>query len=72
VPADSAPGFYTRFADLLADWQKMSPVRIHVVKPGESLTGIAQANQMSLAELLRLNKMSYRKVIHPGDRLKVR
>lgn len=72
VPADSAPGFHTRFTELIAKWQKTSPVRIHVVKPGESLIGIAQANQMSLAELLRLNKMSYKKVIHPGDRLKVR
>lgn len=72
VPADSAPGFHTRFTELLADWQEKSPVRIHVVKPGESLTGIAQSNQMSLAELLRLNKMPYKKVIHPGDRLKVR
>ncbi len=72
VPAESAPGFHTRFSGFFADWQKRSPVRIHVVKPGESLTGIAQSNQMSLAELLRLNKMSYKKVIHPGDRLKVR
>ena len=72
VPADSAPGFHTRFAELIADWQKQSHVRIHVVKPGESLTGIARSNQMSLAELLRLNKMSYQKVIHPGDRLKIR
>lgn len=72
VPVDSASGFHTRFSDLFADWQKQSPVRIHVVKPGESLTGIARSNQMSLAELLRLNKMSYKKVIHPGDRLRVR
>lgn len=72
VPADSEAGFHARFSGLYADWQKTSPVRIHVVKPGESLTGIARSYRMTLAELLRLNKISYKKVIHPGDRLKVR
>jgi hypothetical protein len=72
VPADRKPGFENRFSDLYTDWQTQSPVRIHVVRPGDSLIGIARAYQMSLAELLRLNDMSYNQVIHPGDRLKVR
>jgi len=72
VPADKTPGFYDRFSALFTDWQKNSPLRIHVVEAGESLIGIAEAYQMSLAELLRLNDISYKKVIHPGDRLKVR
>lgn len=72
VPADKTPGFHDRFSALYTEWQEKSPVRIHVVQPGESLIGIAQAYQMSLAELLRLNDISYKKVIHPGDRLKVR
>ncbi|MEX1297708.1 MAG: transglycosylase SLT domain-containing protein [Desulfotignum sp.] len=72
VPADKTPGFHDRFSALYADWQKKSPVRIHVVAAGESLIGIARSYQMSLAELLRLNDISYKKVIHPGDRLKVK
>jgi hypothetical protein len=72
VPAEKEPSFHARFNDLYSAWQTKSSGRIHVVKPGDSLIGIAQAYQMSLAELLRLNRMSYNKVIHPGDRLKVR
>jgi hypothetical protein len=72
VPADKIPGFHDRFSAIYAEWQEKSPARIHVVEPGESLIGIAQTYHMSLAELLRLNAISYQKVIHPGDRLKVR
>jgi hypothetical protein len=72
IPADCQSRFDERFSQLYKDWQKNTSTRIHVVKPGESLIGIAKSNQMSLAELLRLNDISYKKVIHPGDRLKVR
>jgi hypothetical protein len=72
VPADKTPGYHERFSALYTEWQEKSPVRIHVVAAGENLIGIAQTYQMSLAELLRLNDISYKKVIHPGDRLKVR
>ncbi len=72
VPEGHEKDFNSRFSDLFNAWQNQTNTRIHVVKPGESLIGIAKAYNMSLAELLRFNKISYKKVIHPGDRLKVR
>lgn len=72
VPADMARGFQNRFSVLYQEWQTRSPVRIHVVRPGDSLIAVARAYQMSLVELLRLNGISYKEVIHPGDRLKVK
>jgi membrane-bound lytic murein transglycosylase D len=72
VPEGHQKDFNSRFSDLFNAWQDRTHSRIHVVKPGESLIGIAKAYNMSLAELLRFNKISYKKVIHPGDRLKVR
>jgi membrane-bound lytic murein transglycosylase D len=72
VPEGHEKMFHQRFSSLFNAWQDQTHSRIHVVKPGESLIGIAKAYNMSLAELLRFNKISYKKVIHPGDRLKVR
>jgi membrane-bound lytic murein transglycosylase D len=72
VPEGHETDFHNRFSGLFNAWQNQTHTRIHVVKPGESLIGIAKAYNMSLAELLRFNKISYNKVIHPGDRLKVR
>jgi membrane-bound lytic murein transglycosylase D len=72
VPEGHEKEFHSRFADLYTDWQKDSHARIHVVRPGESLISIARDYDMSLAELLRRNKIPYNHVIHPGDRLTVK
>ncbi len=61
IPVDQKSRFQARLSDLYTAWQKNSPTRIHVVKPGENLIGIAKSYQMSLAELLRLNDISYKK-----------
>ena len=43
----------------------------HVVRKGESLYAIAKRYGISIAELCRLNKMSRKSVIHPGQKLLV-
>ncbi|MCG8618941.1 MAG: transglycosylase SLT domain-containing protein [Desulfobacterales bacterium] len=72
VPKGKEKGFERRFSDLNKAWKKKDKVRYHVVKNGESLIGIAKKYNMSLAALLKLNNFSYKKVIHPGDRIMVR
>lgn len=46
--------------------------RYHVVRVGESLTGIAQSYGLSFSVLLRWNNLSKKSVIHPGQKLIVR
>ena len=41
----------------------------HVVQPGEILTRIAEKYGMTLDDLCRLNKITPKAVIHPGQRL---
>ncbi|MEH0021060.1 MAG: transglycosylase SLT domain-containing protein [Desulfobacter sp.] len=72
VPKGREKGFKPRFKSLHKAWKQKDRTRFHVVRPGESLIGIAKHYNMNLATLLRLNKFSYKKVIHPGDRILVR
>ncbi|MBF0412228.1 MAG: transglycosylase SLT domain-containing protein [Desulfamplus sp.] len=52
--------------------QQSNNNRYHIVKNGESLTGIAQSYGLSFDALLRLNNFTSKSVIHPGQRLIVR
>ncbi|MDD9304846.1 MAG: transglycosylase SLT domain-containing protein [Desulfobacter sp.] len=72
VPKEKEKGFKQNFTILRKAWEKKVTMKFHVVMPGESLIKIAKEYKMPLAALLRLNKFSYQKVIHPGDRLRVR
>jgi LysM repeat protein len=45
--------------------------RVHVVRFGESLSIIAQKYSLSLDDLCRMNRITPRDVIHPGQELKV-
>jgi len=72
VPEGKEKGFKKRLSNLYDIRQKRYKTKFHVVQPGESLTGIAQHYNMTLPSLLRLNKFSFKKLIHPGDRLLVR
>ena len=45
--------------------------RYHEVRPGETLYSIAQQHSLSVDELCRLNHMTPRQVIHPGQELLV-
>jgi len=72
IPEGKEKGFKERFVKLLSENSKKYTRKFHVVQPGESLTRIAQRYEMPLASLLRLNNFSFKKVIHPGDRLLIR
>lgn len=47
------------------------PPGIHVVKPGETVSFIAQRYGVTVAEVLRWNNLQERSIIRPGDRLRV-
>ena len=44
---------------------------VHIVSPGESLFRIATAYGVRMADLLGLNRLTERSVIHPGQRLRI-
>jgi len=71
VPKGKAKGFQGRFASQYKNWERTYKKRFHIVKGGESLIGIAKTYHMSLSSLLRLNNLSIKGMIHPGDRLVV-
>ncbi|MDY0221213.1 MAG: transglycosylase SLT domain-containing protein [Desulfobacterium sp.] len=71
IPAQRSEEFSGRLPGLVKAWKEKSGTALHVVKKGDSLTTIAQQYQMSLGELLRLNRLTLSSLIHPGDRLKV-
>ncbi|MEE4365365.1 MAG: transglycosylase SLT domain-containing protein [Desulfotignum sp.] len=72
VPRGHEKDFPRRFADLHEQWQTRVHKQFHIVKPGESLISIAKNYNISLASLLRVNKISLNTVIHPGDRLVIK
>jgi LysM repeat protein len=47
------------------------PRGIHIVKPKETVGLIAKRYGVSVAEILRWNKLGERSIIRPGDRLRV-
>ncbi len=59
-------------ASLQASAAKKSMSNTVTVKRGDSLWAIATRNQVSLAQLLKLNGLKASDVIHPGDRLVLR
>ncbi len=71
VPSGSAKGFQRRFDDLVASYQTTRQQRIYVVRPGDSLTVIADKFDVPLGALLIWNRLDLSKPIHPGDRLVV-
>jgi LysM repeat protein len=45
--------------------------KVHVVRSGDTLSGIAQRYGVSLAALLKTNRIPVRSFIHPGQRLSI-
>lgn len=45
---------------------------VHIVQPGEVLSNIAEAYQVSLSQIYSLNYLTDQSVIYPGQRLKVK
>ncbi|NOX32594.1 MAG: transglycosylase SLT domain-containing protein [Deltaproteobacteria bacterium] len=69
IPKGKAKGFKKSFAVQYNNWEKDYKPKFHIVKSGESLIGIAKAYKISLSLLLKINNLSIKGVIHPGDRL---
>ncbi len=69
IPKGKAKGFKKSFTGLYKKWEKTDRKKIHIVKRGESLIGIAKIYQMPLSSLLKLNNLSTKRMIHPGDKL---
>jgi nucleoid-associated protein YgaU len=44
---------------------------VHVVRKGDTLSGIARKYGLTARELAEMNNISTRSIIHPGDRLLV-
>jgi len=74
VPEGKHKDFQKKFVPLYKTLLKkqLSSEKYHVVKSGESLSAIARKYHISLYKLQKLNKLSKRHVIHPGDKLCVR
>ncbi len=51
--------------------KKKSGVRYHTVRSGETLYSISRRYGISVDKIARLNKLSSKKVIHPGTKLRV-
>ena len=51
---------------------KARDTTVHVVRPGDTLGGIAARYGTPLASLLKANRLSTREFIHPGQRITVR
>jgi len=45
--------------------------RVHIVRPGETLTGIAERFNVSLSALLSANRLTARSRIRPGDSIRI-
>ena len=72
IPKGKAKGFEEHFTTAVKKWEKTIKNRFHVVKSGESLTGISKKYRISLSSLLKLNNLSLKGMIHPGDRLMIK
>ncbi|MBI9078048.1 MAG: transglycosylase SLT domain-containing protein [Desulfatibacillum sp.] len=71
VPKGAAQGFNERFETLFAQWFEAKAGNIYIVKPGDTLTGIAEAHGVPLPTLAMWNRINLMHPIHPGQRLLV-
>ncbi|MFH1156525.1 MAG: transglycosylase SLT domain-containing protein [Pseudomonadota bacterium] len=71
LPKGSAAAFQKAFPARLEKWRQENDKRVHVVKPGESLSIIASTYKISLSLLLTWNNLKLNSKIHPGEVLLV-
>jgi len=71
LPEGAAEDFAERYHPLMAKYRETLKPEAYVVKRGDSLIEIARKHDMSLYQLCRLNKLSQRATIHPGQKLLV-
>jgi len=65
------PGQVVRVRGTAASTARSAAATAYTVRSGDTLSGIAARKGVSLAALLKANRMSVRTVIHPGQRLRV-
>jgi hypothetical protein len=71
IPRGAADGFQARFNMLVDQWLAENSERIYIVKPGDSLSAIADRFDVPLPALFIWNRLARNKHIHPGDRLMI-
>ncbi len=71
VPVGSGKGFPTRYQRLASAWSASIDRNVYMVKPGDSLSVIAQRFNVPLPALLIWNHLNYKANIYPGDRLNI-
>lgn len=69
IPKGKAKGFKKSFTAQYKNWEKAYKPKFHIVRKGESLTRIAKRYKISLSALLKINNLSIKGMIHPGERL---
>jgi membrane-bound lytic murein transglycosylase D len=68
IPPGSVGTFRANFARLTPE-ERTRPALVHLVRPGETLAGIASAYDVSLADLARENDVGVRSALAGGERL---
>jgi membrane-bound lytic murein transglycosylase D len=71
IPEKGKVGFQKRLAALVKADAKIRSQRIYVVRPGDSLSGIAKKFDVPVAALLIWNRIGIHQVIQPGQQLVV-
>ncbi|WP_229590634.1 lytic transglycosylase domain-containing protein [Pseudodesulfovibrio sediminis] len=71
LPKGAAANFAQRYHPLIAKYRKSIKPETYIVKRGDSLTAIARIHDMSLLQLCKLNKLTTKSNIHPGQKLRV-
>ena len=71
LPEGAAAGFAKRYHPLVAKYRKTLKPKTYVVRRGDSLTRIAQRHNISLWQLCKLNKLTTKSTIRPGQKLSV-
>jgi hypothetical protein len=78
IPEGTAAGFQARIKPILQQYRaeqarpQSRGQRVHVVRPGEYLSAIAERYRVPLSSLMRWNGLNSRSTIHPGQRLVIR
>lgn len=71
LPEDSAGQFANTYQELVEAYREKNRTKTYIVCRGDTLTGIASQNNLPLWKLLKMNGLSARSVIRPGQELVV-
>jgi membrane-bound lytic murein transglycosylase D len=73
VPAGTSVAIYSSLVTGMApgDRRPLAPAHVHVVRPRDTMSGIAKRYGVSVGDLLRWNNLASDHLIRPGDRLVV-